>query len=154
MPRPRRKRYIRYSPEITYFKPIGIPLRHLEEVNLTLDELEALRLKDFEGLDQTQAAKKMKISRVTFQRILKEAHKKIAEVLILGKAVRLKGGEYIMPRPRRTWGQNIGRGSGLGGSPICVCPKCGKEFPHNRGIPCAQRECPDCKVSLRGQFCR
>lgn len=154
MPRPRKNRMVRFLPEINYFKPAGIPLRNLEEVSLTLDELEALRLKDFEGYDQVGASKKMKISRITFQRILKSAHQKIANALVLGRAIKMEGGNIIMPRPRRTWGRNVGRGQGLGGSSVCVCPKCGKEFAHSRGVPCIQQECPDCKVPLRGRFCR
>jgi len=62
----------------------------LEEVNLELDELEAIRLKDLKGLDQRKSAQKMKISVTTFQRILNSAHKKIADALIFGKAIAIK----------------------------------------------------------------
>lgn len=160
--RPKIKRTIRFFPEITYFKPAGIPLRELSEVVLMLDEVEALRLAELEDLDQVDAAKKMGISRITFLRILHSAHKKIAESLIYGKAIKLEGG-IIMPNENsqnqspqggRTWGRNIGRGQGLGGSEICVCPKCKKEFPHQRGVPCIKMECPECGVSLRGKFCQ
>jgi hypothetical protein len=155
--RPKRKRFIRFFPEITYFKPAGIPLRQLAEVVLTLDEIESMRLAELNDLDQTNAAKEMKISRITFQRILHQAHKKIAEALIYGKALKMKGGE-IMPnklsQENRTWGQNVGRGQGLGGSEVCICPECKKEVPHQRGIPCIQQECPECKVPLRGKFCK
>ena len=71
-------------------KPRGIPLRFLAEVKLSIDELEALRLADFEGLDQPKAAKKMKISQSTFQRILAGAHKKVAQALIKGEAIRIE----------------------------------------------------------------
>jgi predicted DNA-binding protein (UPF0251 family) len=166
--RPKIKRTIRFFPEITYFKPAGIPLRELSEVILPLDEVEAIRLAELEDLDQEEAAKKMKISRITFQRILHRAHKKIAESLIYGKALRIEGGEIMAYQSRlgkaldkelvsdtkRTWGRNVGRGQGLGGSDICICPNCKKEIPHRRGIPCIQQECPDCKVALRGKFCR
>lgn len=155
--RPKIKRKIRFFPEITYFKPAGIPLRDLDEVILTLDEVEAVRLAELEDLEQVDAAKKMKISRITFLRILHRAHKKIAESIIYGKALKIEGGEimaYQSRLPKRTWGKNVGRGQGLGGTETCVCPKCKKEIPHQRGIPCIQQKCPECGVSLRGKFCR
>jgi uncharacterized protein len=92
MPRPCRCRRIRCSPDINYFKPRGIPLDMLEEVNLTLDELEAVRLADWEGLYQENAAKKMDISRQTFGNIIERAHKKIADVLLNAKALKIEGG--------------------------------------------------------------
>lgn len=81
-------------PGVTYFKPRGIPMRILEEVRLSVDELEALRLKDLEGLEQEEAAREMGISRQTFQRVLEEAHRKVAEGLVRGKALRIEGGDY------------------------------------------------------------
>jgi len=89
MPRPRLCRRIDFSPNVRYFKPQGIPLRELEEIELTLEELEALRLKNVEGLEQIEAAKKMKTSQSTFQRILALAYKKIAKALIEGKAIKI-----------------------------------------------------------------
>jgi predicted DNA-binding protein (UPF0251 family) len=89
VPRPRRRRRIRFNPTNTYFKPRGIPLSELEEVVLELDELEALRLHDVEGLDQVQAAEKMQISQPTFARVLDKAYKKIADSLVHSKAIRL-----------------------------------------------------------------
>jgi len=77
MSRPPKCRRVAYMPEVTYFKPAGIPLRALEEVRLSIEEAEALRLKDMEGLEQEQAAEKMNISRPTFQRILTSARQKI-----------------------------------------------------------------------------
>jgi predicted DNA-binding protein (UPF0251 family) len=91
MPRPCRCRRIRCSPDTGYFKPRGIPLDMLEEVNLALDELEAVRLADWEGLYQEDAAKKMDISRQTFGNIIKRAHKKIADVLLNAKALKIEG---------------------------------------------------------------
>ena len=92
MPRPFCPRRIRFAPGVTYFKPAGIPLRVLNEVVVTLDELEALRLADLNGLYQKQAAEQMKISRPTFARIVEAARKKVADALIHGKALRLEGG--------------------------------------------------------------
>lgn len=92
MSRPCRCRRIRCKPDANYFKPRGIPLDMLEEINLTLDELEALRLADFNGLYQEDAAKKMNISRQTFGNIIERAHKKIADVLLNAKALKIEGG--------------------------------------------------------------
>lgn len=89
MSRPRLCRRINFSPNVRYFKPQGIPLRELDEVELTLEELEALRLKNIEGLEQTEACKKMKTSQSTFQRILSSAYKKITEALVEGKAIKI-----------------------------------------------------------------
>lgn len=93
MPRPCRCRRIRCKPDTNYFKPRGIPLDKLEEVNLGLDELEAIRLADFSGLYQEDAAKKMDISRQTFGNIINTAHKKIADVLLNAKALKIDGGQ-------------------------------------------------------------
>ncbi len=92
MPRPKRIRNIDSEPEITWFKPAGVPMRKLEEVNLALDEVEALRLADYEGLYQQQVAERMGVSRQTIGRILTSAHGKIAEALVQGKAIRVDGG--------------------------------------------------------------
>ncbi|MEW6002771.1 MAG: DUF134 domain-containing protein [Nitrospirota bacterium] len=90
MSRPKKYRCVRCRPDATYFKPRGIPLVELEEVAITIDELEAIRLADYEGLYHVDAAKRMKISRQTFGRILNEGHKKVAECLIRGKALRIE----------------------------------------------------------------
>lgn len=90
MPRPRLCRRIKFNPGVRYFKPQGIPLRDLEEINLTLEELEALRLKNIQDLDQVEAAKKMKTSQSTFQRILSSAYKKMVRALIEGKAIKIE----------------------------------------------------------------
>ena len=92
MPRPCRCRNIRCKPDSNFFKPKGVPLESLEEVNLTLDELEAVRLADYEGLYQEDASKKMNISRQTFGNIIHSAHKKIADVLLHAKALKIDGG--------------------------------------------------------------
>jgi predicted DNA-binding protein (UPF0251 family) len=92
MSRPCRCRRIRCNPDTNYFKPRGIPLFNLEEVNLALDELEAIRLADLEGLYQEAAAKKMNISRQTFGNIINSAHKKIADALLNAKALKIEGG--------------------------------------------------------------
>ena len=89
MPRPRLDRRIRFNPNITYFKPQGVPMRFLDIIELTTEEAEALRLKNVQGLDQQEAAKKMNTSQSTFQRILSSAYKKISDALINGKAIKI-----------------------------------------------------------------
>jgi len=91
MPRPRLPRKIDFSPNVTYFKPRGVPLRELDEVVIYHDELEALRLYKFEGLNQIESAQKMRISQPTFTRIVNSAYKKIANALIKGKAIKIHG---------------------------------------------------------------
>ncbi|MDD5648353.1 MAG: DUF134 domain-containing protein [Dehalococcoidia bacterium] len=94
MPRPRKCRRIAFMPGINYYKPAGVPLRFLNEVCLSFEELESVRLKDLEDLDQEQSAERMNISRSTFQRILESARKKIADALLNGKAIRIEGGNF------------------------------------------------------------
>lgn len=90
MSRPKISRHICFNPHVYYFKPRGVPMHQLEEVILESDELEALKLHDFDGLDQVKAAKKMKISQPTFGRILDDAYKKIVAAIIEGKAIRIE----------------------------------------------------------------
>lgn len=94
MPRPRKNRVVAFSPDVTYFKPRGIPLRSLEEVRLTVDELEAIRLADLLGLSQEEAGGRMGVSRATFGRIIQRARRQVADALISGKAIRVEGGSY------------------------------------------------------------
>jgi predicted DNA-binding protein (UPF0251 family) len=90
MPRPKKSRCIGCVPNTCYFKPKGIPIVELEEVALTLDELEAIRLADYEGRYHEDAARDMKVSRATFGRIVNDARHKIAEALTQGKALRIE----------------------------------------------------------------
>jgi predicted DNA-binding protein (UPF0251 family) len=90
MARPKKFRCIECKPDATYFKPRGIPMSELDEKAINIDELEAIRLADYEGLYHEDAARKMEISRQTFGRILGEAHRKVAECLLKGKALRIE----------------------------------------------------------------
>jgi predicted DNA-binding protein (UPF0251 family)/predicted Fe-Mo cluster-binding NifX family protein len=83
-------------PGVRFFKPQGIPARELEEVYLTFEGYEALRLADLEGLLQDEAADRMQISRQTFGRILMEARRAVAEAIVRGLVLRIEGGEYRM----------------------------------------------------------
>ena len=94
MSRPKKCRFIQIEPGVTYFKPRGIPLVELEEVALTVEEFEALRLHDVKNLKEADACKKMKISRTTFHRVLVSAQKKVSDALVHGKAIRIEGGNY------------------------------------------------------------
>ncbi len=97
MPRPHKPRIVCQGPAASYFKPRGIPLPFLEEVVLGLDELEALRLADVEGLSQEEAGKRMGVSRGTIGRLLERAHRTVADALLNGKALRLEGGPIAEP---------------------------------------------------------
>lgn len=69
------------------FKPCGVRGQYLEKISLDEDEMEAIRLSDFEGLYQQECANKMGVSRTTFSRLIQNAHKKIADALLHGKAI-------------------------------------------------------------------
>jgi predicted DNA-binding protein (UPF0251 family) len=90
------RRRVDNLPQVTYFKPAGIPMAHLKEVRLSVEEAEAIRLKDIEGLAQDDCAQKMSVSRPTFARILLSARKQTADALLNGKAIRIEGGHYEM----------------------------------------------------------
>ena len=156
MPRPRKCRQVCFNPGVNYFKPRGIPLRWLDEVNLTVEELEAIRLADYQGLEQEAAGEQMKISRQTFGRVLISARKKIAEALILGKALRIEGGDYSMPAMRKfqcsdcnnSWEVAYGTGR------PAQCPQCKSANIHraeeDRGYSRAQRGLGTCRGMGRG----
>jgi predicted DNA-binding protein (UPF0251 family) len=114
MARPQRCRKIKTIPGVTYYKPRGIPLSELEEVTLTLDEYEAMRLADFDGLYQDQAAAKMSISRQTFGRIVESAHRKISDVLLHGKALKIEGGSVAVSATKES-------------TRVCKCLDCTKK---------------------------
>jgi len=86
---------VKYDPKISQFSPRGRPGRP-DEVDLTMDEFEAVRLADYMGLGQKEAAQSMRISQQTFSRILKKAHRVIADGLIGGKIIKIQGGYYVI----------------------------------------------------------
>ncbi len=127
MTRPRKCRRIAFIPGVTYFKPAGIPMRFLEEVRLTLEETEAIRLKDIEDLDQEACAERMNISRPTVQRIIESARKKITDALLNGKSIRIEGGSIeILPQHcicenGHEWDVPLEQAMG---QPVQLCPVC------------------------------
>ncbi len=131
MPRPPCCRRIAGKPPAAIFKPAGIPTRELEELVMTLDELEAVRLADLEGLYQEQAAERMGISRPTFGRIVAAAHRKVAEALVRGKALRIEGGPVLEGARRR-------------------CERCDVEWEGPSGCPrCADGDEPSAEEQER-----
>ncbi len=135
MPRPKKQRHIVCNPDVCYFKPRGVPLRELEEVALTVDEYEAIRLADLWGLSHEEAGRRMGVSRATFGRIIQNARRVVAEALVNGMAIRIEGGNYLAANGRAT---------------AYVCEECGntwKELPDK----CGDLKCPRCsqdKVQL------
>lgn len=125
MSRPFKCRRVAFVPDVTYFKPAGIPLRDLEEVRLSLEEVEALRLKELEELEQEQGAEKMNVSRQTFQRILASARKKIADALLNGKAIKIEGGNFeISHRRFRCQSGHEWEVETSTGTTTVLCPTC------------------------------
>ncbi|MGI6627627.1 MAG: DUF134 domain-containing protein [Bacillota bacterium] len=126
MPRPTKPRWVEFIPDVTYFKPAGVPMSELEEVALGVDEAEAIRLKDYVGLEQEACAVRMNLAQSTFQRILTGARSKVAQALVEGKALRIEGGNYLVSpltfecRDCKHEWANSGQSSG---EP--ACPECG-----------------------------
>jgi predicted DNA-binding protein (UPF0251 family) len=124
------------------FHPAGIPARELVAIVLTLDEFEAIRLADLEGLYQEQAAERMSVSRPTFGRILAAGHRKVAEALAHGKTLKIEGGTIRRERLR---------------SPRCDCPRCRRtEDVGDAGETSApmDAEAPPCRRMRRRMGCR
>jgi len=99
MPRPKKLRYVSGYPTLTAFVPQGVPVSG--QLPLSIEELETIRLSDFEGLDQETAAGMMAVSRQTYGRILAGARRTVGEALVTGKAIRVEGGTYEVRGCRR-----------------------------------------------------
>ncbi len=124
MPRPKNNRVVHEPPLFTEFKPIGIPVAELDQVLLSLDEFESLRLADYLGMSQEEAASEMEISRSTFSRLIEQARKKMASFIFQGKMLTINGGNVHFRF-------NIIR-----------CKDCGYMFKINMNSP--MTECPEC----------
>jgi uncharacterized protein len=120
MVRPRKWKKVGFKPEVTYFKPRAVALKDLEEVTLSFEELETLRLVNQEKLSQGEAAELMEVHQSTFQRTLTRAREKVTDALVDGKAIKIEGGNFKMPNKDGTGpdGEGPKTGRGLG--------KCGK----------------------------
>jgi len=92
MSRPLRNRRICNPPQMSGFKPFGMPMCEIKSIKLHYDEFESIKLVDYENLPQDLAAKKMDISRPTFTRIYNSALKKIAKAFVEGLAIEIEGG--------------------------------------------------------------
>ena len=156
MVRPQRIRNIFFQPNATYFKPAGIPMVNLKEIVLSFDEVEAMRLVDFEEMEQNAAGKKMKISQSTLSRLLKSGRKKLTDAIVNGQAIKIQGGNFKMVRPAGgryralSSGGRGRRGGVIAGGPggTCICPKCKTKVQHAIGIPCTQQICPKCGSNM------
>ncbi len=134
MPRPPKRRTVEFLPPCDCFKPAGVPLAELDEVHLSIDELEAIRLKDQESLDHETSARRMQVSRPTFHRILRSAHEKVAAALTEGRALRIEGGSY------RLIGRHLCR----------ACGRVWRDSPDENDPVCPQCGCQDVVRSARG----
>jgi len=136
MPRPEKNRIVHQPPLFTEFKPSGISTRFADKIHLSLDEYEAFRLADYDGLSQEEAATLMEVSRPTFTRLIEKARKKIASLIIQGKALTIAGGNVHFRNN------------------IIQCFSCGHMF--NTNIDNSFTKCPECHstdlINLAGGF--
>jgi uncharacterized protein len=136
MPRPKNNRIVHEPPLFSAFKPIGLRGIASEQISLSLDEFEAIRLADKRGLSHAEASDEMEISRSTFTRLIEQARKKIADFLIQGKLLVIEGGNIHFRK-------NLIR-----------CQDCGHMFNIDFNDPFT--ECPSCKsknlLNLAGGF--
>jgi predicted DNA-binding protein (UPF0251 family) len=134
MVRPQKDRIVSFNPDISYFKPRGIPMMDLEEVHLTVDEREAIRLADLLEMSHEEAGRHMGVSRATFGRIIQKARRILADALINGKAINIEGGCYKIAGDKR----------------LFLCSDCDHKWeePAGTGRP---RQCPLCN---KGNFYR
>ncbi|MDP8306499.1 MAG: DUF134 domain-containing protein [Candidatus Chlorobium antarcticum] len=132
MPRPVKCRKIGCRPEFVVFKPAGVPVDELESIELTVDEFEAIRLADFEGLYQEEAAGRMHVSRQTFGNILSSARHKVGVMLVTGKQLTITGGTIMMTEQRLFKCSGCGHAWGIGHGVQRpeVCPSCGSANIH------------------------
>ena len=100
MVRPNKCKMVFAEPDVTYYKPRAVPLMELQEVELKVEEFEAIRLADLEGHEQKRVAKEMGVSQPTLHRLLVFAHKKIADALANGKAIKIYGGSYSIKKEK------------------------------------------------------
>ena len=135
IPRRPKPRLVEFMPLATYFKPAGMPLYSSDEVTLGVDELEAIRLKDCEGLNQDECAARMNLSQSGFQRVLTAGRHKVARALVLGHSIRIEGGSFDLVPPMRVCtdcGANWRAKSRERLNEQAQCPKCGSTAVSSR----------------------
>lgn len=178
MPRPKRRRMMATPPAVEGFRPFGVPITDIEPIELLFEEYESIKLTDYEGLTQEQAAERMNISRPTFTRIYEKARKTIAQSFVEGKAIIIKGGDFhsddhwyrcedcnqVIVSKEETDTCNHCHSKKLhsltrcckdmdceGG--ICICVQCDTEIPHEKGKPCKEHLCPKCGAKMMRKGC-
>jgi predicted DNA-binding protein (UPF0251 family) len=148
MARPKKWRCVTVVPAVSYFRPQGVSVRDLEKVCLTVEEVEAMRLKHLEGLHQDQCAESMHVSRATFQRVLHSAHCKATDALTGGRALCIKGGDFGLAwQPLKCAGDGhewLVTFEALVSGEALVCPRCG-------GSAVIRTSPPDHAVSVRSR---
>jgi predicted DNA-binding protein (UPF0251 family)/predicted Fe-Mo cluster-binding NifX family protein len=185
MPRPKRQRKLNQPPLTRGFKPYGKNRVNQPELLLHLDEYEAIKLCDYDGLTQFDAAQIMGVSRPTLTRIYAAARKKVAMAIVDGRSFVIEGGvvnfedrwfrcddchavytdnngeiDNECPRCASRKAHELGtqdlkdmRVDAMefvkAAARFCICPQCGKRVSHNRGKPCKETICPDCRVSMK-----
>jgi uncharacterized protein len=174
MPRPKRKRNVTHPPMMEGFKPFGIPITDLEPVILFFEEYEAIRLLDYKGMTQFEAASEMAVSRPTLTRIYEKARRTIAEAFVDGKAIFIEGGDYhtnefwyrceachklliseqeILScsycesdkiRPLSDKPEKMEHQQHAEEPGFCICLHCNTKIAHQPGVPCRESTCPKC----------
>ncbi len=174
MPRPKRKRNVTHPPLMEGFKPFGVPISDLEPVILFFEEYEALRLLDYMGMTQLEAANEMSVSRPTLTRIYEKARRTIAEAFVDGKAIFIEGGDYhtnefwyrceachklmISEKEMHTCSYcksdkirslskksiQMDQRKQEDNPGFCICLNCSSKIPHQPGVPCRESVCPQC----------
>ena len=129
MARPHRPRQVACLPRTSLFKPVGVPARDLEHLVLKIDELEAMRLVDLEGLSHEQAAQSLGVSRQTVGRLLEQGRRIVTEALLKARTLGIEGGTFeVAPAPPcRGCGQShvLAPGELPGTCPACAGPGLG-----------------------------
>jgi predicted DNA-binding protein (UPF0251 family)/DNA-directed RNA polymerase subunit RPC12/RpoP len=178
MPRPKSQRKMTHPPMMDGFKPFGVPITKIEPVILLFEEYEALRLLDYAGMTQLEAASEMAVSRPTLTRIYEKARRSIAEAFVEGKAIFIEGGDYHTDefwyrcekchklliseqeivecsycksdkiRSLSKTSHKMDQQKQEEDPGFCICLDCNTKIPHRPGIPCRESLCPNCGKNM------
>jgi predicted DNA-binding protein (UPF0251 family) len=130
MSRPAKHRTVSFTAGVTRYTPVGIPEGFVETASMTLDQLEALRLADLLGHSHEEAARRMRVSRATFGRIVGSARRTVADALVHGKSVTIGGGPCTFTFRQRFY-----------------CPRCRHE---HAGTLAQELKCDCCSTGRDG----